>query len=774
MLKMDKKYILGLFMLVLALMLSSIVSSDEYKQLGVDEYNSFNIDIYGDWNDANSLQSEESIGLIDPYMLGTVKSAVLGDGEQYIIAFSSGTLGLYQYENGHLNSIDGFYVPYGINQIEGDFIVHDRKIIIPIKNSSHRSGVMYIEFNGTAFINSTLMFSERKAECSYRLSEIGYNKVNTGCPTMLKCNDDDECVAVYPNLYNMFTLTSFNESGEIQSHNKTTYSGVINRLSYSFPVVPSFVITELNDGDSYTDIIVSYSNIWMDGASKFYYYIVVNSFDLYPNGSIYEQWQTDIVSDVGGIGPYIAHCRDDFSEELKECSWQISSPTAINFDGFASNGYEIMVGYAIDYQDDFKVAELKSTDGSITQYHPDSFNLEGFLISNPFRIDCYPDSNQNELGILSYDETHDELILLCSTSSSAYANDDCEYSDFSLTGFQIDSNLYTIGSSIHSFNADSDSQDEIMTSWGVLNPESPSFFPITNICTSDIEQYYTFSNESVYFYIPNDYQNVSRADIIYSGEGRLGYIDDGFTNDGAEIDNFTIDPCINGAWALNTTVGVYVRAIDDYDMVQSRVYLYYNTPYEKLSNWSTAIVSGNTAPHLFVNGANVTIGTGTVRIEVRDTNDPSDIDYAEELFSVDNTGNGFKYGDCTTTFDYETSYDEDEEDSGTGVGYIGTESDNSLKSGAENFAKQTNLPVIVIFLIVLFIILYQIWVSPMTENNPQVTLGVIVLTTALFLIIGAKIGIVSFGLILTISVIGLIPIGIWIGRKMLGHGHPPR
>jgi hypothetical protein len=145
----------------------------------------------------------------------------------------------------------------------------------------------------------------------------------------------------------------------------------------------------------------------------------------------------------------------------------------------------------------------------------------------------------------------------------------------------------------------------------------------------------------------SDVEKVGRDDMLIMTATNLWYIDDGFTNSPGLIGTGTVNPCLDSTWKINTSVNVNVAVNDvDSDTVQARVFLYYNSVYEQLINWTTAAAAGTTFNFAFI--ANQTIGSGTIRVEGRDTENPGTVDTLDLTFSVASNGNVF--GDCTTDF----------------------------------------------------------------------------------------------------------------------------
>jgi len=81
-------------------------------------------------------------------------------------------------------------------------------------------------------------------------------------------------------------------------------------------------------------------------------------------------------------------------------------------------------------------------------------------------------------------------------------------------------------------------------------------------------------------------QVVGLSDLLVMTTSNLWYLDDGFANEPGEILSYTVDPCLDNVWLLNTTVEVRIVATDENsDDVQVRVVLYEGTAFEQDSNW---------------------------------------------------------------------------------------------------------------------------------------------------------------------------------------------
>ena len=141
-----------------------------------------------------------------------------------------------------------------------------------------------------------------------------------------------------------------------------------------------------------------------------------------------------------------------------------------------------------------------------------------------------------------------------------------------------------------------------------------------------------------------------REDLIALSNARLFYIDDQFSNSPAQIDTITSSPCIlDQTIKINATINLDVLASDsDLDSISMRVIPYFGStneftiPSTNDDGFTNNVSSGSTFSFQFT--ANKTIGTGSIRFQVRDTEDKTIVN-EDRIFTVGNAGQ--ELGDST-------------------------------------------------------------------------------------------------------------------------------
>ncbi len=514
---------------------------------------------------------------------------------------------------------------------------------------------------------------------------------------------------------------------------------------FCLPKIRSIEVADYDD-DNTDEYIFTYEKYDSDGGSDIIYisYVDVNS-SFTP---IEEQ----------AITITIAQFDDGTTCKTSNRGKWFTSPLV--FDFITGGDLETVIGIMKD-PDEFLMYTCESTDvdEGDCERHPDILDADGEIISNVFRANAFTDTGNVDFCVMGYINTTSTLDLLCS-SQQAGGQDDLEF-EYDITEL---SNPYNITMDYGNYNviahagehksitANGDALSEIITSFGIFEID----YELDNELLLVFEQ--PKENAVV---LSVDAEGIGREDLIVLTRTNLWYIDDGFSSSGANITEYTVNPCVDSTWQVNTSVGITVTASDpDGDDVNIRAILYSNndTVNEQPSEW-VVVASGGSASFSFT--ANATVSSDIILLQANDTSNPTEIDEIELSFSVG--VNGLVFGECTTEIDVV--------EAAALVGVISEDPtvNNSMDQAMENADNQTGLGTVIIWTFLMIGVAMALWITS-GEKNPTATLGVIVIVEIGLFIIGAKQGYIPIAIVVTIGVISLVGIGLWIKRTFVKEG----
>ncbi len=256
-----------------------------------------------------------------------------------------------------------------------------------------------------------------------------------------------------------------------------------------------------------------------------------------------------------------------------------------------------------------------------------------------------------------------------------------------------------------------------------------------------------------------DYQKNSFNDIIAMTFTGLYYFDDLSENENAFLSSYSLSPCTSrGAWQQGETINLIVNVKDtEGDTVSARAILYYGTAQEQDSGWSGQFPAGTNIPFSF-NASTIT-PSATLRILVRDSNHPNDIDAAtfDIPFSVGATGT--KTTNCTDSISFAAPSGDDTPEGQLQVTPFSS-TDNVVINSVRELAAFTKLGVLGTFLLILVAI--NIWlyleggkVMGFGDNH-KYTLVMMGLINFIVIIIGTITFIIPLGLIILFVIVALL------------------
>lgn len=744
--------------LVIFLFLFSVssYSISEYKQTGIDEESTY---VGGNTNfNADVTTTTSARSLSSDLHFSIPKSADLdGDGDIEIVVMDGDGSNIELYEAESLNVIDS--TTQG-STVLGDFQIADLdgdgtpNIYLFVKESTSLNRVISITWNGSAF-NETQVVS-------------GFPHV-TSSPlffpnAIMKCNTD-MCGVVYKDERNCTTPGGFEDSAAITLRaylfNQTNISGNTYATIDSnadctgdgayFPLNPHLSSADINS-DGIEDYVFTYLRAGFGETSESHLVIYQqggNGFNI--------TVRADTTMDSYGAD----YAETIFTLPFEKRSWA-TAPMIKNIDGGSNS--EIVVGVAVDLDPatnnihDFKIHTFDSS-GTFIDDHPESTNIEGIFMSNPFSASCMDEdvTNGGDYGVMVYayedDTGTEEELVICGSQENTRGIYQTTTFNVPARSFNITPN--DIFGTIHSTQAIAGGVNEFISPYGMYRYDYSSC-GITNIC--DVVLIWEAPNSNSVI-IPMDVQLEGYDDMVALTENNIFFYDDGFVNTNAEIDGYSINPCAGlSVVKQNESIRVSITPTDvDGDTVQAKAILYYGETNEQDSNWSALVPSGATItlPDLI---ANETTIDSILRLSPRDSEHDSAGDSIDILFSVGI--NGVEFGDCTNTVEglVEVSAAEN------ATGLEGNVNNNSITNALRDITGYSGLSGLLVWLAFMAFVALVIWINGDNTASDGAKFGVIAIVEIILLIGGTVLTIVPFGITLSIIVIGIVVIGMMAAK----------
>lgn len=600
-----------------------------YEQLGGNN-SQFLIEGTGYYNDQLSETCGTDIvctakNLASPNVVPMV-SDLDSDGINEIIAVDGVNIRLYQTSS--LTILDAYSSSVTITSmyiydIDGDSL---KEIIVAGNNDME-----IVQWNGT----------DMSADVTFANGLTGYE---TGTPNIaIACVDTDNCLVIYEEReagavgnsgaieYATFNSTNIVNLGEIDASANNDVICLSN--------IPEMQTADI-DGDGYTEYIASAGDV--DDGKIHLYVIYVNS----TNNLTVEQTGTRTMRSL--------------TDSCDTSSTYFTSPLVFDIDGASSDGLEIVAGYQID-SDEFEMASFSKTCAFEDEY-PEVFDSDGIILSNPFRANAFPDTGDVDFCVMGYDTADGFLDLTCASEQTGNLVETEEFKSnvapAEVLTFNVTAGYHSVAHAVQTSvqTTDGTNLHEVLTAYGVWELEWAGFFGSVN--RLDLIWENPKGDSAV---IMSDVENVGKNDVLALTSTNLWYIDDGFTNSVAEIDEYTINPCIDATWKVNTTVSVQLTIEDfDDDDVAGRIKFFSAYPTTVLydSGWSINASSGTTFSFGFT--ANETTSNGGLVMYATDVENYGD-NTSIGIYPVSVSTSGVEYGDCITTetgiIDYEDAVD---------------------------------------------------------------------------------------------------------------------
>ena len=725
-----KKGLIILLPLIFALFLVLTVQGNNYSEVGNDGTFNTGKGLFNLLNtDARVLGSKAINDLVSTPMVADLDN----DGFNEIVVVSKTTVLIYNSTSLDLSdSITLSTAMTGSSNIMLYDILGDGQLKIIIASESSTDDLYILNYTNKQLVEATFSYAP--------------NWVHTNGNVLIDCLDTNLCIAHYVTnsvgipANNYIAFSTFNLDG-VLSNEKLVIGGYSGTGSYIHTFSP--LVKHLDCQDIDTDNDFDCYNIVALGNGGAVIDTVLYHFEINSTGNL---------------------TNEDIDTSIDE-TYVFTPITVANVDDSGS-GKDII--YA--YQETSSEFAMKIWSNNLVELHrfPAVANADGTVISNVIVGDFIDDTGSVDIGVVGYDSIDNEIDILVGS----------RYTDHFIDNFQFGlsvEGLYDIiaGNGYQSMisHAGQHSQqiqdgdiyngDEIITPYGVFWLDYDNFD--CNLLHTAIacDPLFIWSNGFVDngTTIPVDFQNSGLVDLLSITTTNLRYIDDGFTNSPGEITGYSINPCLDGSWKVNTTVEIKVTVRDtDDDKVFSYTSLYDNHPNE-MNETSGNFSSGAEMTFNYV--ANQTIGSGRITLQGYDEENPITPDEIALGFSV--STDGLEYGDCITTH---TIVDEEEDDDDTDV-----DEDNVIDDSLDEIENITGLGLgkTIMWWIITIIIIISVFIFGSKEGiGAEILLIITAILLVVLIAIGAGLGYIGVGTIIIFSIVGLLIIIAFLSKFFFG------
>jgi len=763
-----KKLILFVFMLLFVIPISFGLTS--YNNTGTEDqqyvtgFGVFNENLVGNTIISQAFSSLTNIPLVADLDGDGVNEIIIIDGSDILI------------RDTNLLAIDGFTLGSGtfsnpiITDIDKDGFA---EIII---GHEQEGNISILQFNGTDFI--------REAFLLYPLPLItGSNEIMINCGDGQGIGEAITCLIVSASSptgsgARNFSYAGFNAS-EVGTITKIA-TNVNTNINYCFSAIPSIVYSDFDSpsGDSRKEFIFTATefNTLSDEILHILYVDVAES--LVTTEDLEITFSSNFnPKTVGG------NCLTD--------NWGkfYTSPLVADIDGITSNGKETIVGINEDSED--FVMQVFRANGNLISTHPETFQADGVILSNPMLANVFGDTEEVEYCVLGHatddsdcsSEINQCLDLLCGTITSNGIDLPIPFlrtktvefkfdtsGRFNVSeGFNIQNILSHGGQNSNQPIALSDLEPTITTdflsTYGVFRLSDETFNGTIFIKTLDLI-FDGVVEDSTCIQVDAQKTTPSKEDIICLTSTQLFYIDDGFSNSPADIieEETQFNPCvIDSVIKLNETLEILVVVEDvDNDLVSSFVTIYKDDSNEQVSITIGNVSSGQIQPHSFI--LNKT-GNGIIEISAFDIENPNVIDIVTQSFTVANNGIEFGQSKCTLAPEVEIL-----------EGVLNVSADATANEGIIDFIEGGSNIFKVSPLIFVLILMIAFTIAVLTTgdrmNDSMISMNKILfllIGNSIIFIIGALVGAVPFGVLLTLIILGAFGVVLWARRVFTGN-----
>lgn len=667
------------------------------------------------------------------------------DQQNEIIILDGNNIEIYQgRELDLVDSIELDHDEYSyieIYDIDGD----DKNEIITINEDS--GTINYIEiisYNGT-HLNDDTTFQIESSSLNYKFT--------------IKCEAENACVAVWGSSTVVSTAyvkaRSFNSTGvispitEIESIDTDPGGGwAYHQAVYCPSKIRTMSVDDI-DNDGTSEYVFNFAEIYRS-ASPTGDATNLKTFILSISGS-------NINTESEFTEDNILELQDDNVESCDNGQYgnYYTSPSVYDYDGAFSNGQEILIGL-MENSDEYKIYSYEN-DGDFARTFPNTYQGDGIIISNIMRANIFPDTDTEDFCVLGFQTDDNELDLLCGSMTTADTpqtrefktkNETMEnYLDINMSRYDILSHSAQYSSA----TTENSDLSEIVTSFGVFAVDWDTTYSLqlgANIFYLD--QIYQFPKTRATV-ISADVEQIGLDDMIGLTESNIWYIDDGFVNNNALIDEYSINPDNDYVWQNGTKVGVSITPIDyDNDNVRAKAILYYGEDEEQDSGLSESVSSGTTIPFIFKAGNFTT--NSILRLMAQDTRPEHNesFDIIDLPFRV--SDDGIVFGDAIKTVtgisEDPTISDIDEEAEELSL------TDNAFKDFVLDIEDVTGVPILLIFLA--FLLIFDIFILSAAVRHILIGAIICILTNFMAFVFASLLGILPVAFVISMYALIII------------------
>ncbi len=746
-------YKLNCLMLLLILIIPIATASTDYSQIGRE--NTDYLTGTSIFNSGIGVNFDTSLLVMAKPLQPPLVVDLDGDGRPEIIIADGSTIKIFQ--NKTLTAIDSFANAKltGETSILTFDIDGDSEIEIIAVTQGEQGNIMILNYSDSTLTNQTDFL-------------IGGSYL-TG-HTVFNCKATDDCLIAYSRKQDVLGgqgvyATPFTSTGVgTQILLKNESGGAVGLAC--FPRIKHMAVQDY-DKDGTKEYIFSFT-AWETGSSTSH-----NMYIEYINGDGSTANRELEINPVGGSGMFRCGVGSTFNEGASNVSCSdvsqapgacFTSPLVTDIDGGGT--LETVIGFMKD-DNEFKMRSFTSG-GSLIRTYPSTFDADGVIVSNVVKANVFDNSvSGQDFCVMGYQNPTNVIDLLCASELSTVfsilgfplAKSDEFFQNNSDPNFNLSRGYGDYNPMIHSgFYAGGDTITEFATSYGI-------FQPIFNFFGgSEIDIIFSLPNEQGAL-IPVDAEGVGLMDLLYLTATNLFYYDDRFINSDGQITSFTINPCLDSTWKVNTTVAITITVDDvDSDNVGARAILYDGISNEQDSDWSVNNTAGTSFSFSFV--ANETIGTADLVMRGRDVENPDSPDVITRTFSVGT--NGLEFGDCVTSESFDlippvivttttNPVDPNVED-------------NAITSSLDEMTGLFGLGRFLTWIVVMIVFALAILIFAAQSKNFDLIIaaGIIVIVESLLIIMGIFLGYIPFGVIITVIVVAVAVIIVWLSNKFTG------
>ncbi len=628
-----------------------------------------------------------------------------------------------------------------------------------------------LEFNGTDFFSQIIL----------NLSAL--SEFSASSDAMIKCGRANECLLAYTRSVDI-PITSATRTVNAAFFNSTFVGNQLQvqtttgQRGWCFPKIKQIQFVDYDETGDNT-IEYTFSALEVDGNFNADEELHVFRVDILNDNTLAEENEVTI-TDIGHVtGNLQSDCRSElvgsfFTSPLVQESGDGAEP-------------ETWIASMKD-TDEYAIYMIDGASTNFDKRFPDIADADGTLLSNIFAADAFADSDTGtEFCVLGQEDTQNRLDVLCASDTDRFGiglNDELQFflDDYTdVFGFNISNGVndwFILTHAVDMSRDDSSNTDEVLTSFGVFDLDNTgAACSLIGSCTLSL----LFNNPEVDgASIPVDYEDIGRVDIIHTTNTVIHYLDDLFINsqvaefcgevgsiDG-QCSQYTINPCLDSTWKINTSLTVTITPFDaDADQVSARVILYQGDDNEQdtgfTSNASSGFTRSFSTPVSF--RINKTIADGNLQMQIRDVENEG-IRTLDLPFSVSTSG--LIFGDCVTT---------------ATTGVIGVEeieivvnatlttdaTVNSITTSITDIGGLVGLAGTTVWLILMVAFTLGIWFRASEMNmGGNFAVGTIAIFNALMVLLAARLGIFSTGLVVIIVVLAVVIIGVFAGRFFTG------